>query len=694
MQELEKSIRYVKGVGQRLSELLSKKHIRTIEDALFFFPRDYEDRRKILNVSKAEVCEQANVIGRIRRAYPVSYTRSRRQAFDVILEDLEDPFSEIVLKWFRRPYAYQRFDAGQILMATGKLQTYRGRLQMAHPDIEFLGKNLEPNSQQRAVLPVYSQTEGLYQKTIRKIERSVAKQYSGLLEEFLPLSILESRKLMGRSQAVYELHCPDDSVDFELLKELRTEAHRRMIYEEFFLLSVILGSNRRSYVEKVGIGFQKPKKMWQGLAQNLPFKFTAAQKRVLQEVLEDMTREGVMYRMIQGDVGSGKTVVAASAGLVALESGYQVALMAPTEVLVRQHYEKFREWYEDLGVECVLLTGSMKSAEKKAVLQRLKDNESLIAFGTHALFEDQVVFKKLGLVIVDEQHRFGVRQRARLISKGNNPDVLVMTATPIPRTLALTVYGDLDVSIIDELPPGRKPIKTKLILEKARASLVREVRKELEAGRQAYMVFPLIEESEKLSLKSIEQLWPQLEQEYSGFRMAKLHGRMESEEKNNILDEFRRGELDILVSTTVVEVGVDVPNASIMIVENAERFGLSQIHQLRGRVGRGENASFCYLLPSHLGSREVIRRLRALEKTQDGFKLAEIDLEMRGPGEFVGTKQSGLPDFRVAQLPRHLQILQMAREDAFKLLERDPDLETEPQLKSYLERRFEDFHPS
>lgn len=687
-------IRFIKGVGDRLSLILARKNIRNIEDALYFFPRTYEDRRQLFSVKQAKVCSQASVIGRIRRAYPVSYTRSRRSQFEVLLEDLEENFYFIRLKWFHRPFNYKNFKEGNLLIATGNIQVFRGQLQMPHPEIEFLGKTLDEASFQPSILPVYSQTDGLYQKTIRKIERRVVENYAPKIEDHLPKSIRERNQLLELSEALRALHLPKPEEDFKALVKGQSPAHQRLIYDEFFLFSLVLGLQRKMFTEKPGIAFQKPEKTWAVLKENLAFSFTGGQRRVLKEILDDMCCPRAMFRMVQGDVGSGKTVVAAAAALIALESGYQVAVMAPTEVLIEQHFEKFRAWYKGLAFDCLKLTASLKTSEKREVLESLKDASPKIVFGTHALFEEKVQFSNLGFVIVDEQHRFGVRQRARLVAKGKRPDVLVMTATPIPRSLALTIYGDLDVSVIDELPPGRRPIETRVFSEREREKMYARVEEELHKGRQVYMVFPLIEESEKLDIQSIESALPQLQERFASWSLTHLHGKLSAEEKNEILSRFQRGEFQILVSTTVIEVGVDVPNASLMIIENAERFGLSQLHQLRGRVGRGALDSYCFLVSSLLHIPEIRKRLQTMEKTSDGFRLSEIDLELRGPGEFLGTRQSGMPEFQLARLPRDILWLQKARRDALEILREDPELSKYPKLKAHLKRKFESFELS
>jgi len=689
---MEKPIRYIKGVGERLSQVLAKKKIFNIEDALFYFPRSYEDRRRIYSVRELKLSEKICVVGKIKRAYPVFYSRSRRRAYELLLEDIDEPQSKLVLKWFHKPYVFQKLDPGCLLCLTGEVQQYRGRLEMLHPEIEILGKNIDHENLSPGIIPIYSQTEGLYQKTIRKIERNVVRQFAKELSDPLPEEILAKYNFPHLSEAVATLHCPPEKLDFEELKAGKTKAHQRLIYQEFFMFSMAMALNRRNFVEKPGISFSKPDHLWDQLKSNLSFKFTTAQKKVLSEILKDMESKKVMYRMIQGDVGCGKTVVAAASALIALESNYQVAMMAPTEVLVEQHVKKFEQWFKGMGISCFSLTGSLKAAEKKKILERLATEEKWMVFGTHALFEEAVQMKNLGLVIVDEQHRFGVRQRARLVQKGKSPDVLVMTATPIPRTLALTIYGDLDISLIDEMPPGRKSVVTKVFTEKQRVKMNTKILGELKKGRQVYIVFPLIEDSEKLALRSIESMWPKLEKSFLPYTLGRLHGRMEAKEKADVLEAFRKGEIQVLVSTTVIEVGIDIPNASVMIVENAERFGLSQLHQLRGRVGRGDDQSYCFLMASHLGTADIVKRLKSMEKIQDGFQLSEVDLEMRGPGEFLGTKQSGVPDFQLAQLPRDLPWLHRARSDAFQMLDKSPELKGEDHLQASLRKKFESFH--
>lgn len=692
--ELDQSIQFVKGVGSKVAALLAKKRIFKVEDALYFFPRAYEDRREILHVKDLDQQPEVCVTGKIKRAYPVAFGRSRGRRYEVILQDLKDPLYTVVLTWFQRPFVFEKLNADVQVIARGKLQTYKGRKQIVHPELEVLGSHADEESLPAEIVPIYSQTEGLYQKRIRKIEKQVCESAARKLKDPLPSELLEKHQLPVLSEAVYQLHCPSEKEDVHQLQKFASPYHQRLIYGELFFFSLVLAMNRRHFTEKTGIAYEKPQEFWDQFSKNLGFKFTAAQKRVVKEILQDMQTARVMHRLVQGDVGSGKTAVAAAAALVALEAGYQVALMAPTEVLISQHFRKFQGWFQSMPIQMVELKGSLKAAERKAAQEVLAQEGPVMAFGTHAIFEDWVNFKNLGLVIVDEQHRFGVRQRARLIAKASAPDVLVMTATPIPRSLALTLYGDLDVSVIDELPPGRKPITTKAFLDSQRAAMNQAIEHELKKGRQVYVVFPLIEESEKLSLQSIEAALPAIKQHFSEYQIEVMHGRMSAAEKEAVLERFRQGEIQMLVSTTVIEVGVDVPNATVMVIENAERFGLSQLHQLRGRVGRGSHESFCFLMAAHMGSAEIKKRLKSMEKTQDGFKLSELDLEMRGPGEISGTRQAGLPEFQLAQLPRDLNWLYKARQDSFELIAQDPQLQSYPLLRQEMQKRFQHLHIS
>jgi ATP-dependent DNA helicase RecG len=688
VEDLQRPLRYLKGVGEKLSVVLARKELFKVEDLLHYLPRTYEDRRRVLDVSEISQPGRCVVTGRIAEARPVFFHRSRKRAFEVMLEDASGKKGLLKLMWFRAPYVAKKMSSGMHVVCTGEVQLFRQHWQMTHPDLELLGKEPPQELKGQGILPVYSETEGLYQKTIRKMIAQAISLAGSALPDPLPDWLKLERAMPSRSQAFRFLHQPPPEADLDALIEQRTAAHQRLIYDEFFILSLSVGLRKRRFDGEEGIAFPKPEKLWQAFKANLPFQFTAAQKRVLQEVLNDMMAPRPMHRLVQGDVGSGKTVVAAAAALVALEAGWQVAVMAPTEILAEQHRKSFEAWYEGMGISSTFLSGSLKAAQKREACESLASGQAQIVFGTHALFEDGIQFSRLGLVIVDEQHRFGVRQRARLLQKGANPDLLVMTATPIPRTLALTVYGDLELSLIDQKPGGRLPIETRVFFERQREHVWEHLRTQLRAGRQAYIIFPLIEASEALEeVKSLEEALPSLSKAFPESRIAALHGRLSAEEKNELLSAFRRHEIDILASTSVVEVGVDVPNATVMVIEAAERFGLSQLHQLRGRVGRGSHQSFCFLMATHAGSPDAVQRLRAMEETNDGFRLAELDLEIRGPGEILGTRQSGEPLFELARLPRDLSLLESARNDCLRLLEKDPELQAHPQLREMIQVR-------
>ncbi len=685
--KLDSPLRFAKGVGDALAALFAKKDLFTFRDALHFLPRIYEDRRTLKSIERLVPGEKATVVGRIVRAHPVFYSKSRRRAFEVWLEH-DSSKRTLQLTWFQMPYGRDKWKEGFYVVARGEVKLFRGNLTMAHPDIELLGKTYDESQVTRSIVPIYSETSGLYQKTIRKIIQSLLNLHGHEIEERLPESLRQTYHFPSKREALVALHRPPVDADFEKLNAQETLWHQRLIFEEFFELALGLEVKRKCFCDEATTAFEKPKSYWESFGKHLGFRFTGAQRRVLQDIVDDMTSTKRMHRLVQGDVGCGKTAVAAAAALVALESGAQVALMAPTEVLVDQHRHNFEQWFKDLPIQLVRLTGSQTAKEKRDILNRLKSEKSLMVFGTQALFEPSVDFQNLGLVIVDEQHRFGVRQRAALLGKGPKPHLLVMTATPIPRTLALTLYGDLDLSVIDEMPPGRKAIQTKVFTDRQRERLDAQVKAELEAGHQAYWIFPLIEESEVLKLKSIQSTLDSLRASYAGYTVEALHGRLSATEKARILADFKEGKISILVSTTVVEVGVDNPKASVMVIENAERFGLSQLHQLRGRVGRGARESYCFLVAAHLATPEIRQRLQIMEETNDGFKIAQVDLEMRGSGEFLGTRQSGLPQFQVARLPRDLSWLYKARQEVKQLLEQDPTLDIAEGLKSEIEARW------
>jgi ATP-dependent DNA helicase RecG len=552
---------------------------------------------------------------------------------------------------------------------------------MHHPDVDWLaeGETLaeamakDPVNYGRLV-PVYPLTEGLHQKSMRKIMVQVVEQFAASLADSLPDTVVHRHNLLPLSQAIHEVHLPQDG-DLTALNQGDFPAHRTLVFDEFYFLELGLALKRQGITLETGISFTVNHTYTKPLLQQLPFQLTGAQRRVLAEIKTDMMAPHPMHRLVQGDVGSGKTLVALLAALVAVENGYQVAIMAPTEILAEQHYLNIHRLCESLGLQVLLVTASLKGKARTAALAAIADGSVQIVVGTHAVIQDKVEFFRLGLGIVDEQHRFGVLQRGLLRKKGANPDILVMTATPIPRTLAMTVFGDLALSVIDELPPGRYPIETRVAYESRRSQVYALIRDEIAKGHQVYFVCPLVEESEKSELKAATQTAEQLGQLFPEFRIALLHGRLKPDEKEAVMRGFKERATDILVATTVIEVGIDIPNATLMIIEHAERFGLSQLHQLRGRVGRGVGKSRCILMTTGQLSEDGAKRLKVMEATNDGFRIAEADLEIRGPGDFLGTRQAGLPDFRIANLLRDATILETARQEAFTLLESDPGLQ-------------------
>lgn len=679
----QKSIQYIKGVGPKRALLFKKLNIETINDALFFLPRRYEDRAHLKNISELKAGELQTFVAKIL-VKDISLTRTRRKIFKIVVGD---DTGHLILKWFNfnERYLSNRYKKGQRIIVSGQvlLDNYdRFGLEVRHPDIEILDSETPDLVHLGRIVPIYPLTEGFYQKTIRSVMKIVVDSYAHLYPEILPDYIIKSRNLIPLDKALREIHFPSQESDISLLNNGKTSAHQRIIFNELFLLELGLALKKRDTLnEKRGISYESKNTLTNRLKSILPFELTPSQEKVLKEIYEDMKRPYPMNRLLQGDVGCGKTVVALMAMLRAIKNGYQGAIMVPTEILAEQHYFNIKTISKRLGIEAALLTSGAKGKKRKEILEEIFNGKKDIIIGTHALIQEDVRFKKLGLVVVDEQHRFGVMQRASLKKKGYNPDVLVMTATPIPRTLALTVYGDLDISIIDEMPQNRLNVITKGFYDNKRREVYTFIRQEIEKGRQAYIVFPLVEESENSDLKAATEMASHLKEEiFPDFKIGLLHGRMKSEEKEEIMKKFKGREIDILVSTTVVEVGIDISNASVMIIEHAERFGLSQLHQMRGRVGRGPYQSYCILMIKFPVTEEGKRRLKAIRETTDGFIIAEKDLEIRGPGEFFGTRQSGLPELIYANIIRDHKILEEARKEAFELIAKDPFLK-DPSLK-------------
>ncbi|HPX61579.1 MAG TPA: ATP-dependent DNA helicase RecG [Deltaproteobacteria bacterium] len=693
---LQTQMQFIRGVGPKLSEILARRGVRSVEDALYLLPHRYEDRRELRPILRLRPGVSEVFSGRVISA-DLTTTKGGRRFFEAVVAD---DSGSVTLKWFNSNPTFMRriWKNGRMGVFSGEVIQYGYQREVHHPDVEWLAEGQDVKALLAAdpvnfgrIVPVYPLTDGLNQKVMRKVMRGVVDGFLDNVQELIPAPILEPVHLPGLRHSLREVHQPVADAQLEELNSGSTAAHRAIAFDEFFFWELGLALKRRGVTLEDGIAFQVTHRYTKQLARLLPFELTAAQRRVLTEIKNDMMAPHPMHRLVQGDVGSGKTLVALMAALVAVENGYQVAIMAPTEILAEQHWHTVHHWCSELGIATVLITAGMKGKLKREALERVADGSAQIVIGTHAVIQDKVEFYRLGLGIVDEQHRFGVLQRGILKKKGANPDILVMTATPIPRTLAMTLFGDLALSVIDELPSGRTPVETKICLESRRSQVYELVRSEVKQGRQAYIIYPLVEETEKSDLKAATQMSEHLAADiFPDLRVGLLHGRMTPEEKESVMASFKARHLDILVATTVIEVGIDVPNATVMVVEHAERFGLSQLHQLRGRVGRGVGRSRCILLTPGKLSEDGERRLRVMESTCDGFRIAEEDLEIRGPGDFLGTRQSGMPDFRVANILRDANILELARKAAFSLLEADPGMESQQNalLRDELIRRW------
>ena len=661
MSDLKKDIQFVKGIGPKKAYKLNKLGIFTLKDLLYYFPRQYEDRNNLKKIVELKNEDKATI-----KALIVGITTSNpRKGMTLTKVDVKDETGYAKLVFFNQPYISNTFKSGDTILVFGKVKKEFKNIEFSSCEIEHLSNSPKNTCK---IMPIYPLTFGVTNKEIISIIKSVLSNKELTIKEYLPKGIIDKYKLCSIDYAIRNIHSPSNKESFKI-------ALYRIIFEEFLILQLGLFMFKNGVTEVEGIKFEENEKL-KDIISSLPFKLTKAQSRALNEIIEDMKSHKVMNRLVQGDVGSGKTVVALLALANCVLNGYQGALMAPTEILAEQHYISLTETLKEFGMNVELLVGSLTKKQKEKVLERVKNKEIDILIGTHALIEDKVEFDRLGLVITDEQHRFGVRQRGKLSDKGNNPDVLVMTATPIPRTLALILYGDLDISIIDELPPGRQPIDTIAVSKDKRDRAYNNlVRAEVEKGRQVYIVCPLVEESEAIEAKAAVELVEELKQEYfSDLKVGLLHGKMKASEKESIMKSFKNKELDILVSTTVIEVGVNVPNATLMIIENAERFGLAQLHQLRGRVGRGKHKSYCILI--YASKSEVCRqRMSIMEETNDGFKISEKDLEIRGPGEFFGTRQHGLPELKIANIFKHMKILKIAQQEARYIIGEDLKLQ-------------------
>ena len=671
---LAASIKYIKGVGPKLAELFSKKGVDTLEDALYFVPRAYEDRRKITKINQLVEGSWATVLAKVVTSRQIG--RGRFARLEVFVSD---GTGQLGLSWFHAPpYLLAEFATGNLFLIYGEVKLFSGIPRVSHPEYE-LQKDLEdgkprPSANFGRIIPVYSETQGLHQKTIRRIMAEVLRATLSHLVDPLPEALRQRLSLPDLRESFISVHYPKE-IPIEKTEEMEVEEYspalRRIIFEEFFILQLGLGMRKKHRRSEIAPALVDESNAVETFLKSLPFELTKDQRAAVAEIAADMAQPRAMSRLMQGDVGAGKTVVAMAAGCIAASHGYQTALMVPTELLAQQHFNTAKKWLVPLGIHSELLVGG--NSTKKEVQESIATGTAKFVIGTHALFQRGVSFDKLGLVVIDEQHRFGVEQRTALLKKSQKavPHLLMMTATPIPRTLSLTLYGDLDLTILRQKPAGRKPIRTIILRDRERPRLYNKMRQTVQQGQQVYVIYPLVEESEKLELKSATTMHAKLSKEiFPEIPTALLHGRMKAEEKDQILRDFNAGKYRILVSTTVIEVGIDVPNATLMVIEHPERLGLSQLHQLRGRVGRGHLESFCVLMVESF----VNPRLRVMEATEDGFEIAEEDLKIRGPGEFLGTRQSGLPGFRVGHILKDASLLGVARDEAQRILQRDPDL--------------------
>lgn len=655
--DLRESVTSLKGVGPKKAEALKKLGISTMEDLVFFLPRSYEDRRNRIDISDAAEDQNSVVTGEVKLVVNDRYRGGRKQMLRLLVEDGTGSM-EVV--FFNAKYLQHSFRTGRKYTFFGKVTRNFGKMQMIHPEFS------DADGMEDGILPVYPLTKGISQREMRTWQKSLKRAYS-MAEDILSSEAVERNRLCSLSYALENVHFPQE-------KQKLLEAKYRLIFDELLILQTGLFMARQNVTDgRNGIAFS-PEADTGRYIESLPYPLTGAQQRCVEEIERDLESSTAMNRLVQGDVGCGKTAVAEIAMYKAVKSGYQAVLMAPTEILAAQHFDGISRAFEAHGIRTAFLTGSLKAAQKREVLEQIATGEAQVIIGTHAVIQPDVEFSRLGLVITDEQHRFGVRQRVKLREKGENPNVLVMTATPIPRTLSVILYGDLDVSIIDELPPGRQQTVTRCLKSEKRGECYDFVEQQLKQGRQAYVVTPLIEESETLDAKSAEQVAAELKKRFRGYSVELIHGAMSQDEKDRIMESFSRGETDVLVATVVIEVGINVPNATVIVIENSERFGLAQLHQLRGRVGRGSHRSYCFLILDG-GSEIAEKRGQIMEASSDGFFIAEEDLKLRGPGEIFGTRQHGLPDLAITDLSKHMKILDQAKEEAKAMLADDPALD-------------------
>ena len=685
--EQNTSIRYLKGIGPVRAKSFAAAGINTIEDLMYYFPRRYEDRSNFADISALKVGQvytiKAQVLaGGQRNSW-------RRRAFSITEAVLADSTGKISCVWFNQPYLKEYLKTGAALILYGKIQAYKGRLQMNNPEFEFVGSDDDNSLNIGRIVPVYTLPQGFSQRVMRRLIKNTLEEFLPKINDCLPFDLRSRNNLFNLAQSLLNIHFPQGP-------GLQKQAHTRLSFEEFFIFQLPLALRKLRRKEKKGIKHVVSGKLIEDFISALPFKLTGAQEKAFAEIKADMAIGQVMQRLLQGDVGSGKTVVATLACLVAIQGGYQAAFMAPTEILARQHYEKVTSQLSGLvssagKIRAGLLVGQDK--ERGKLYRDIKDGRIDLIIGTHALLQEELSFKNLGFVVIDEQHKFGVGQRALLPKKGNNPDVLIMTATPIPRTLAITLYGDLDISVINQLPPGRIPVKTLHFSHAQKKKGYAIIKEEISYRRQGYIVYPVIEESYALDIAGAKKMFVELKEgEFRNFRLGLIHGKLKEKEQEAVMSKFKNKELDLLISTTILEVGIDIADATCMIIESAERFGLSQLHQLRGRVGRGKLQSFCVLI-SDCPTEEAKARMAAMVASNDGFRISEEDLKIRGPGEFFGKLQHGLAELRIANPLIQMQLLKAAREEAIKLLDLDPRLQERPHklLKEKLLQRFPEY---
>jgi ATP-dependent DNA helicase RecG len=660
--KLSSPVQYVKGIGPKRALYFQRIGVESVRDLLYLVPRRYLDYTTIRKIRDLRIDDDTTILGRI---HMVEHRRTRQRTSLTNLL-LKDDTGSVVVRWFNRHDLKDRFKIDDWLLASGKVSYYKQK-QLVNPIYEILTETEMSDKTLGAVIPIYPLTEGLNIWDIRRTVRKAMDLCGSEIRETLPEGLRVSRALAPLTDAIRDLHFPAKP-------EMAQAARRRLVYDEFFFFELVIAMRKFKLDREEGLPLKGSGNLTRPFLGRLPFRLTAEQEKVRAQIEQDMARPKPMNRLLQGDVGSGKTVVALCAVLTAVENGCQAAFMAPTEILAEQHYLVHAPDLRAIGVTPVLLTSSIKGEERETAIRKIREGEAQVVIGTHALIEGEIAFKKLGLAVIDEQHRFGVMQRAALVNKGLNPDFLVLSATPIPRTMALTLYGDLDVSSLDQKPPGRGEVFTRIVREREQKKTYEFIREQVTAGRQSFVICPIIERSEKVDLKSVAEVYQEVTAVLPDFSVGVIHGRLKTAERIRIMDEFRRGQLKILVATTVIEVGVDIPNATVMIIQHPERFGLAQLHQLRGRIGRGAEKSFCFLFLDRFVSPETYDRIAFFERNRDGFALARMDMQLRGPGEILGKRQHGLPDIRIGDLESDQELLVQARDDAFETVRRDPEL--------------------